>query len=217
MEPLNDLKNSWNQEDFEMNGTRSVNKSSFRDIILSVANRERNKVIQYFWAAFAYQIILYSLFCFAFFRNIGNQAILLAVLAGLCANIPFTWALLKRFKIMYRQSLSKSISGYSIKANIELYYTRLSAFFRFKKFADGILLPVNALIAVFILFGIYTVGGLFQHLISGSILFAGIWLACGIAVWLENKNNFRKPLRKIALLLQEFEQPEHQVDVAVVD
>lgn len=217
MAPLNDLKNSWNQGDSEMNRDRIVQKSSFRDIILLGANREKNIVIQYFWAAFVYQIILYALFCYAFFRNMGNQSILLAVLAGICVNIPFTWALLKRFKIMYGQSLSRSTPGYSIKTNIELYYTRLSAFFRFKKFADGILLPVNAFIATFILFGIYTAGGFFQHFFWGSILFAGIWLACGIAVWLENKNNFRKPLRKIALLLQEFELAEHRVDVAVAD
>ncbi len=153
MEPLNDLKNNWNQDDSEMNRTgQSVNLLSGISV-LSGANREKNKVIQYFWAAFVYQIILYALFCWTFFRNMGNRAILLAVLTGLCANIPFTWALLKRFKIMYGQSLSRGTPGYSIKTNIELYYTRLSAFFRFKKFADGFLLPVNAFIAAFILFG----------------------------------------------------------------
>ena len=200
-----------------MNRSRIVHKSSFRNIILSGANREKNQVIQYFWAAFVYQIILYSLFCWTFFRNSGNRAILLAVLAGLCANIPFTWALLKRFKIMYGQSLSRGTPGYSIKTNIELYYTRLSAFFRFKKIADGFLVPVNAFIATYILFGLYTAGGFFHHLFWGFILFAGIWLACGVAVWLENKNNFQKPLHKIALLLQEFEPAEQRVDVAVAD
>jgi hypothetical protein len=217
MEPLDDLKNNWNKYDSDMNRSRIVHKSSFRNIILSGANREKNQVIQYFWAAFVYQIILYALFCWTLFRNMGNRAILLTVLAGLCTNIPFTWVLLKRFKIMYGQSLSRDTPGYSIKTNIELYFTRLSAFFRFKKFADGILLPVNAFIAAFILFELYTAGGFFHHFIWGPILFAGIWLVCGIAVWLDNKNNFRKPLHNIALLLQEFEQTEHRVDVAVED
>ncbi len=217
MEPLNDLKNNWNQDDSGKERDRTVSKSFFRDISLSRANHEKNKVIHYFRAAFVYQIILYALFCWAFFRSMGNRAILLAVLTGLCANIPFTRALLKRFKIMYGQSLSRGTPGYSIKANIELYYTRLSAFFRFKKFADNFLLPTNAFILVFIIFGIYTAGGFFQHLLWGSILFAGFWLACGIAVWLENKNNFRKPLRKIGLLLEEFEQVDHRVDIAVAD
>jgi hypothetical protein len=95
-----------------------------------------------------------------------------------------------------------------IRTHIERQYQLLSQFFVLKKRFDLAGIPITCLLLVGILFKLYVPGGIQAHLAGSAIIYAVLVLIFGTAAWFENKKHFVRPLRRLAIILEDIDCPD---------
>jgi hypothetical protein len=160
--------------------------------------------MQYFWASFVLQIVVYALFAHVIVKHGGDIETLLLSVAGVLLFLPFTIMLMTKYK---RMALTRPEEGNSVTSLFNYVMTRynlLQTFYQFKRRYEFLLIPLSSLIGVFLVFKLYVPGGVEKNLTGVVITFMITVISCILAIRSENKKNFEKPLHHFRELLEEF-------------
>jgi hypothetical protein len=203
MESIEDLKKCWDEnKSQEMPDPPS--EESVQQLIKVRVRKEKNIVMEYFWASFVYQIIIYAFASHLIIKYWGDLEIRLWSLSVAVLYIPFTVILMRKFKAMCLPAVSKSISsGQSIRANVKSQFTLLSEFFRFKRAFDWVGIPLSCFVLVMIIFKLFVTGGIGEHLIGGILSYAAVLIPFVTATYFENRKRFINPLRRLEMVLED--------------
>ncbi|NOT75289.1 MAG: hypothetical protein HOP08_10195 [Cyclobacteriaceae bacterium] len=200
MESFENIQNIWNTDTAKKDYQIIMDKDSLGRTILSRMKKERKILMEYFWASFAYQILIYAFMLHLFIRFWGDPETMLISLITILLYSPFTFIQLKKFKAFVNNHSSMDLSG-----NLQMQYMTLSEFFKFKKRFELISVPVSCFVIVFIIFRLSMIGRPEDNLIVAGSLFS-IWiLLFVISLFFENKKRFKDPLNQYKLLLREME------------
>ncbi len=204
MKTLDELKENWAAISGSSN-QEAYAQPQLEKIFKSRVSKHTNASMQYFWASFTLQIIVYSLLCHVIVKYWGDTNILWLSIAGILLYVPFTVMLMQKFKQM---ASAKFIEGADIETSMQQYasvqYGLLKKFYRFKKRYELMLIPLSAAIGVLIMFKLYVPGGITSHPIAASVAFAITIMSCEIAIRSENIKSFEQPLAKLKSILDEF-------------
>ena len=207
MESIEELKNFWEESKRREPPLSPPDAESVERIIKGRVRREKKLMMEYFWASFVYQIMLYSFAGYLIVKYRGDREIMLGSLSVAMLYVPFTVILMRKFKAICLPAINRSnSSGQSIRANVENKHTLLSEFFRFKKVFDWVGIPLVSLVLVSILFKLYVAGGIAEHLTGGILSFAAVMIVFITATYLENRKHFINPLRQLKSVLTDLEQ-----------
>jgi hypothetical protein len=207
MESLEELKKYWEENKNKEIQPDPPGIGSVEQLIKARVRRERNIVMEYFWASFVYQIFVYAFASHLIINYRGDGEILLWSLSVVVLYIPFTVIVMRKFKAMCLPAINGSIrSGQSIRTTVENQYTRLSEFFRFKKIADWIGIPLSCFILVKIVFKLYVMGGMEEHLVGGILSYAAVLIAFITTTYFENRKRFINPLRRLEGVLKDLNE-----------
>lgn len=205
MSGLDEMKQSWKaQAGFEVPASR-YDIYSLQDIVKKRAKKQMNSAMQYFWASFVLQNIVYALLVNVIIRYIDQTEVVWLAVAGILLYIPFTVMLIIKYRKMATARPVSAGPG-SLKDYIAEQFRLLNSFFRFKKFYELFLIPVSSAIGVIIIFNLYVPGGVIEHSGGAFITFAFTLLSCTVAIVRENNRNFRRPLKQLKQMLAEFDR-----------
>lgn len=201
MENFDEIKQLWNTSSQGIAPTLSLKN----EWLLQVKQRARktlNTGLQFFWASFIYQMIIYALLAHILIKYHQDTTTLWVSFICLLLYIPFLIVLLKKYKAMAVAETKNIRTGnVSMKEYILEQYKLLSRFFRFKVWYETILVPLSSAYFVWIFFRLYIPGGLKSYPIAAGVFFLCILTACTLAIFLENKRNFKKPLKEFEEIL----------------
>jgi len=197
METLDKLKGQW--ETISLSRA-AYDETSLNAIIKSRVNKQLKTSMQYFWASFALQILVYAMLSHVIVKYFHHSAVLFSAIGGIVLYIPFTIVLMRKFKRM----ASVSLKGSSLHDYVSQQKNVLESFFTFKKRYELVLIPLSAAIGVFLTFALYVPGGVFQHLTGTAITYVLTLLSCYWAIHSENKKNFIQPLQQLDMILAEY-------------
>lgn len=200
---IDKLKEQWGKNEDNLVEPPDYSRQDFNRIIKSRIMKNKNIALQYFWASFTLQILVYALLCHVVIKYWGQQDIQLAGLAGIALYIPFTMMLLKKYKRIAKTRLMDKVDA-SLYNHIVFCRQELGSFYRFKKRYEIILVPISAAIGVFLTFELYLPGGVLTYLSGAVITFVIALLSCLYAIRLENEKNFERPLAQFQQMLDEF-------------
>ena len=200
METLDELKKQWCEKP---SAPASLDRASIHKIIKSRVNKHTRASMQYFWASFALQILVYALLSHVMIKYFNDPEILIPGITGVLLFIPFTIVLMKKFK---RLALS-DVNGNSI-SSIHDYLSRnrdlLNSFLVFKKRYELVLIPLATAIGVMLIFALYVPGGVREHLLGFIITYALSVLSCYVAIRNENEKSFLQPIQQLDMILEEY-------------
>jgi hypothetical protein len=203
MSTFEEIQNMWDKNQGTVARSEVYDHNTFEKIVRSRAKRYTNAAMQYFWAAFVLQIVVYALFGHVMIKYAFDiQALLLSV-AGVLLYLPFTIMLMKKYKrIALARPEGNTVT--SLFTYVMTRYNLLKTFYTFKKRYELVLIPLSSMIGVLLVFNLYVPGGAVEN-ITGAIITFGITLAsCALAIRLENKKHFDIPLRDFRMLMEEF-------------
>lgn len=207
MESFEEVEKFWKANKGQETNPNSLTKESVENMIKPRIKKEQHAVMQYFWASFIYQMLIYALASHLMIRFWGDAQVMLLSLAGALLYIPFTIVLMRKFKAMARMPIHQpGMPVRDVYSNVQMKYTLLTEFFRFKRRFDWVAIPLSCLIIVAILFKLYVNDGLEKHLAAGIITYLTILALFIAATYVENKKRFKKPLRQLKLILKDLEQ-----------
>ncbi|HEX7014447.1 MAG TPA: hypothetical protein VF191_02995 [Cyclobacteriaceae bacterium] len=183
--------------------------TTFAKIVRSRVKEHTRTAMQYFWASFVLQLIVYALLSHVIVRYWSDRTIVLPAILGVVLFIPFTIILMTKFKAIATARPTATHDPGAGNAPLKEYILHrrdlLSSFYRFKRWYEFILIPLASAIGVFIVFQLYVPGGVAGHQ-SGAFTILLITLAsCAWAIHRENQRNFKAPLAKFDEVLEEFE------------
>lgn len=204
---MNELKMYWhNQEISELN--EPLNEGSLHTIIRRRTTKQKNRNMQYFWASFTYQIIVYSLFVYVGIKHWNDTTVVILSVLGALIYLPFTILLMHKFKQLAVLRIGEEgRNSLSLKRYVSKHYRLIKSFFKFKVIYEMVLIPVSTAIFVWIFFRIYFPGGAGEYPISALILFIAVVGACSLAIFAENQKNFIRPMRELEKAMREMEEP----------
>jgi hypothetical protein len=203
MKTLEELKKTWEGNQSTLSGTKGYDHATFEKVLKSRVKKNANKAMQYFWASFVLQIVVYALLAHVIVRYWSDTEMILPGVAGILLYIPFTIILMRKFKSMAGIKLWDNTED-AMNQYVMKHHRLLLRFYRFKKRYELVLIPVSALIGVFLTFRMYVPGGVSEHPV-GAIITLGITLvSCAMAIHNENKKNFRQPLENLQGILNDF-------------
>jgi len=205
MKTLEEFKSEWGKSLGTPLSQQPYNKTELEKIFRARIKKHTNKAMQYFWASFVLQVIVYALLSHVIVKYWPDTTTLLLSMAGVALYIPFTIILMNKFKQMAVTKLvDKSDPAASLRHYTIQQYTLLQSFYRFKKLYELMLIPLSAAIGVVLVFKLYVPGGVPQHLTGALISFIITLLSCAMAIRSENKKSFEQPLRQLRNILDEF-------------
>ena len=199
MERIEDLKTKWRNTP---STHQTYNTTAMNNLVKSRIGKQMGKAMEYFWASFALQILVYALLCHVIVRYYNDVFTVLPALAGILIYIPFTRTLLKKFKAMaFMPTIGKAstIQGY-ISGQRGL----LQNFLTFKKRYELFLIPLSCAIGVLLTFKLYVPGGVYLYPQGAAITFAISLASCYFAIKRENERNLVKPITDLGEILQEY-------------
>lgn len=203
---LHEWKKSWQNQEFSQ-PYGSLNEDSLHAIIKRT-NRQKNSNMQYFWASFIFQMIVYALFAHVGIKYWSDTPLLVGSIIGIVLYLPFTVLLMQKFKRLAALRLDDaSIAAVPLKDYVSKHYRLIKGFFRFKVIYEMVLIPTSAAIFVWMFFRIYFPGGALSYPIASLILFIVVIAACAAAILAENLRNFIKPMRELEKTLLQMEEP----------
>ncbi|WP_298733398.1 hypothetical protein [uncultured Chitinophaga sp.] len=202
MMTLDKLKEEWGQRENKPVTPAVYSQQEFNTIIKSRIMKNKNIAMQYFWAAFALQMLVYALLFHVVIRYWAQTAIAITGLTGVALYIPFTVMLLKKFKRIASARLMDKVDA-SLYRHIAFCRRELQSFYRFKKHYEMVLVPLSAAIGTFLTFELYVPGGAFAHLSVAVITFVVAVLSCLYAIRRENERNFEQPIARFQQMLDE--------------
>lgn len=201
---LEELKNSWQQQ-----GAAQIpsgyDRASLEQLIRTRVKKHINSAVQYFWASFVLQMIVYALLCHVMISYWPDAEILASAGAGLLLYLPFTIVLMLKFKKMATlRPAGADKAGATMPDYVLLQQTLLQIFYRFKRRYELFLIPLSTGIGVFITFKLFVPGGVQQHWLGAGITYLLGLLSCMAAIRAENRKHFREPIRQLQAVLDEF-------------
>jgi uncharacterized membrane protein YhaH (DUF805 family) len=204
MATLDELKMKWGESERVLSAPERMAPDSFEKMIRTRVKKHTNMAVQYFWAAFVLQILVYALLGHVVVKYWFDTQAVLTALVGVVMYVPFTVVLMRRFKAIARTSMDKNDAD-SLQKSIQQRYDYLQRFYRFKQRYEWMLIPVSSMIGVFLVFRIWVPGGVQAHWMAAAITLAVTLVSCGVAIFAENKRNFERPLGELRAVLGEFE------------
>jgi hypothetical protein len=205
MSTLEQLKEIWEEKQSGMPGARAYNHESLEKIVRSRVNKHIKTAMQYFWASFTLQVLVYSLLSHVIVKYWGDDEILYFSIGGVFLFLPFTIMLMRKFKSLATTRLSeKENAEASVYDFVRQHQTQLCSFFKFKKWYELFLTPLSAAIGVTLIFKLYVPGGLDEHWTGAIITFIITVISCIIAIRSENRKSFKEPIRQLQSILDDF-------------
>jgi hypothetical protein len=204
MSTFEELENMWEKNQITIFHSQGYDHTDFEKIVRSRTKKHTNTAMQYFWASFVLQIVVYALFGHVIVKYGGDIETLLLSAAGILLFLPFTIMLMAKYK---RMAVTRPEDGNSVTSLFNYVMTRyslLQTFYKFKRRYEFLLIPLSSLIGVFLVFKLYVPGGVEKNLTGAAITFMITLICCIQAIRSENKKNFEKPLHHFRELLEEF-------------
>ena len=206
MSTFENIKKIWDENQHAGLQNPVYDQETFRKIVIARTKRNINKSMQYFWAAFVLQLLVYGLLSNVIVKHWSDQQTLLFSVLGIALFIPFTVVLMKKFKQM---AITKPGNGRTSLYNyVFSQQTLLRSFYRFKRRYELLLVPVSTAIGVFLTFKLWVPGGVMAYPGGALIAFAITIASCAAAIYSENRKNFRKPLENLRQLMKEFKHED---------
>ena len=210
MSTIDQLKKDWSAA--HSSTTVAYDSATFSKIIRSRVKKHTHTAMQYFWASFTLQLIVYALLSHVIVRYWSDRSIVLPAILGVLAFIPFTIVLMKKFKAIATARPGASheslVGGAPLKEYIMMRRDLLSSFYRFKRWYEFILIPLASAIGVYIVFELYIPGGVAEHQWNAFVVLLITLTSCAWAIARENRRNFKEPLVRFDEVLAEFEGKE---------
>ena len=163
--------------------------------------------MQYFWASFALQMIVYSLLTHVLLKYWREPDYRLFAVCGILLYVPFTIILLRKFKAI-AVAKPQGHTTVSLYQYADFRYKQLASFYKFKKWYELILIPLSVAIGTILTFNIFVPGGVSQYLNGAIITFIVSLASCIYAIVRENKRSFEEPLQELEKTLKEFNNGE---------
>ncbi|MEO6167523.1 MAG: hypothetical protein ABIO46_10895 [Chitinophagales bacterium] len=212
METFEDLRKCWQENTSRNDSADTLSKESVEKVIRSRIRREKNTVMQYFWASFAYQVLIYAFASHLIIKFWGDGELMLLAFCGTMLYIPFTILLMKKFKAMsIRATDNLDFSGQDIRSSVKNQYVLLADFFRFKKMFEWLAIPLSCLIMVLIVFKLYVPGEIEEHVTGAIISFLALLSCFAAAIYFQNRKRFIAPLRQLKLILEDIAQDSYDL------
>jgi hypothetical protein len=190
MDKFEELKKGWKGGH---STETSLDKTEITSIIKHRRKTQINRIMQYFWASFIYQLIVYALLSHVIVRFWNQPEIVLPSITGVVIFIPFTFMLITRFR---KVAVPPFVP--TLKEHIDIQTMIVKKFYHFKKIYELFLIPLSALIGVHLCVTIFTDGNMLDHPLLSTVLFVASVLSCAYAIKRENERNFVRPLRELA-------------------
>src|SRR5699024_5522685 len=114
--------------------------------------------------------------------------------------------LMKKFKAMavLKTDVSHSV-GLPIREYIERQHHLLSSFYQFKRKYEALLGLMSIAIMIWIPFTVYVPGGVQAYPLTALLIFLFTWISCALIVRNENKKYFKRPIRRLELILYDLQ------------
>jgi small basic protein len=200
METLDELKNQWNAS---FNAPKPYDEPAMAGIVRTRAKKHIGMAVQYFWASFVLQIIVYACLSHVAVRYWSHAALAGPAVLGIVLSIPFTWVLLHKFRqLAFMKAAGNDMA--SIHQSVSKQRDLLQSFFTFKNRYELFFIPLASAIGVWLVFELYVPGGIGAYLSSAFTTFGVTLVICFLAIHNENKKNFREPLRQLDEILNEY-------------
>jgi hypothetical protein len=203
MTALEEIKNTWNSQSHTGN-SEQYEGTTFRQMVKGRVNKHNKTVLQYFWKSLLLQVLVYVMLGYVIASNRFDLLTMSVGIFAVLLNIPFTFLLLKNARRIIVGKKLKNNSENSFHNYVKDSHKMLKGFFRFKKLADLILIPLSSLIGVFLTFRLFIPGGVYAWPELAGFAFIITLLSCLKALTDENKKNFKEPLKNMESLLDEF-------------
>ena len=205
MSILDELKKTWGEKQSSMPDPPAHDHQSLEKIIRSRVKKNMNAAFKYFWLSFTLLVLVYSLLSHVIIKYWGDRQIFYLSIAGVLLFLPFTIMLMQKFKKLATTKISiQEHSGASLHDFVFRQQTLLRNFYRFKKWYELFLMPLSSAIGIIITFKLYVPGGVVEHWVTAIIIFIITLISCMAAIHAENKKSFRKPIRQLQNILEEF-------------
>jgi len=205
MKTLEELKKEWGKNLNTVSGEQAYSKTDIEKIFKARVKKHTNTAMQYFWASFVLQVMVYALLSHVIVAYWSDTTALWLSMAGVFLFIPFTVVLMKKFKQI---AVAKPADADNIATSLHAYtqrrYALLQSFYNFKKRYELILIPLSSAIGVVLVFKLYVPGGVQEHLAGALLSFIVTLFSCVYAIRLENRKNFEEPLRQFEKIINEF-------------
>lgn len=196
-----DLQALWNQQSQPAIG---VDSERLHQSIGSSLKKQRRQLGQYYWSSFVYQLVIYGLAAHVAIRYWGDMKLMLMSAALILLYVPFTWIQRKRYLNLCVDGRSlTSVGDASTKDYITSQLTNLENFYRFKKWYDWLVLPVNIALMVALVFEVFVPGGVIGHWLAAVLVFVVFGSMFVLALLDENLKRFREPIRAYRNLLSD--------------
>ncbi|PRY53309.1 hypothetical protein B0I27_104319 [Arcticibacter pallidicorallinus] len=204
---MEELRKNWAEDSTASRYTSHLDKASLHKILRLRANKQMKINMQYFWASFALQVIVYSYLTHVIIKHWNDSLLIFVGILCILIYIPFTIILLKKFKkIASLRSGDQHAAGLPIQEYIQKHQRLLSSFYKFKSTYEIMLVILSTAIMTWMVFRIYIPGGVIAHPAGASFIFITSLLCCTVAIHAENKKHFKDPLTELQKLLNEFKQ-----------
>ena len=211
MSALDELKQEWRAGGCGQPSAESYDEASLGRLIRTRIKRQHGLIFRYFWATFAFHLLVYALLSHVMVRYGADTGTLALCLTGILATVPFTAVMVRRYS---RMAAAKADGAGT--APIRDYVARqreaLSGFLTFKKRYETVLIPLNSAIGVILTFHLFFPGGVAAYPVGALATYLVTLLSCAAAVRSENRKNFLRPLCDLQAILDEYrEGPEPPV------
>ena len=205
MSTLDELKSQWKQADAQ---PASYDEGSFRKLIKARVHQHTRSTMQFFWASFTLQLMVYALLSHVLIKYGRETPILLLSIAGMLLYLPFTIVLMQKFK-RFAVATAKGNDVTSVREYLLQQYALLESFFLFKKRYERVLIPLVSAIGVFLVFALYFPGGVVAYPIGASVTYLLTLLSCYLAIRSENRKSFIQPLAQLRAILDDYREEIH--------
>lgn len=202
MSTLDELQQDWGKG---FQPAETYTEVSLQKLIQARVRKHTRTSMQYFWASFALQILVYALLSHVIIRYWNQTQLVVFSMIGILFYVPFTIVLMRKFK---RMAISTCANADSVHAYVRQQKEQLESFFTFKRRYEWILIPVSAAIGVFLVFALYVPGGVEAFPMGAGITYVLTLLSCYLAIHSENQKSFIRPLDELETLLNEYRETE---------
>lgn len=199
------LKKTWHGQTALPPGPTSYDQASLEKLIRTRVNKHLKASLQYFWASFALQMLMYALLGHVTIKYWQDAEMRTFTFGGILLYLPFTLVLLHKFKRMATIKPSGPANAVTSLHDFVLrQQTLLRSFYKFKKRYELILIPLSTAIGVFVTFRLFVPGGVAAHWTGAAITYILSLLSYLAAIRAENRKGFEKPIQQLQAILDEF-------------
>lgn len=202
---LEELKTKWEEKQSVLPVLPEYEHVFLEKIIKDSARKHMKATMQYFWASFAFQVLVYALLIHVIITYWKDTEMRLFSIIGVLLYLPFTIMLMRKFKKMAIIRPSREENAVTSLYNYVFHqHELLRSFYKFKKWYELFLIPISAAIGIILVFKLYVPGEVDKNWTGVIITFFITILSCAVAIRSENKKSFEEPIRQLQNMLNEF-------------